>query len=118
MLVLLNTDSVQSDPDFYIQEFKIEPYNEMESFTSKFDLTFYFMQRGNSLVLTLAYNSSLFSATFVNEIAEGYCRICEQLERNEELTVEEMKNGLLSTSEKAEHDNFLNKMMSPINEEF
>ncbi len=74
MLVLQNTDLVREShaEDPAAREVSIESYSPDIHVASKFDLTFNFMELGNSLHLSLEYNTDLYSKETATRLVKHF----------------------------------------------
>ncbi len=69
MVVLHNTNIKSSQSEPQLERLKIEKYQASEQKTSKFDLTFDFIEGEEGLGLSIDYNTDIFSSEFVHRLA-------------------------------------------------
>ncbi len=70
--VLVIHQKESNDPLALETELKYSIYNNSENVSSKYDLTFNFLEKENGLSLAVEYNTDLFHKEFINNLAHNY----------------------------------------------
>ncbi len=84
--------------DSYIRSFKIKPYTEVKTTTSRFDLHFNFSETARGLAINLNYNTDIYSEDFMIQMLNHLEQIMSQVLFSPTLSIS--KAGYLNETEK------------------
>lgn len=93
MLMLQNTDMKEME----LSDIQVRPY-ELESKSSKFDITLTVVENKDRLACEVEFRNRLYSRETISQMMEHYVRIVKQISINKDKTIEEIE--LLDSKEK------------------
>ncbi|QHI35452.1 Linear gramicidin synthase subunit B [Kordia antarctica] len=110
------------------EEFKVKNIGAVESYgavASKFDLTFCFAEIGGLLSIDLNYNTDIYNDDTMRELLLNYRKLVQQATNSEALNIQDftislevIKEETVSTTDKKEYDDFLEKINNEMSDDF
>lgn len=88
--IVLNYHNLDEQAALKSADLEIELY-EQEITSSKFNLTFTFIEHRGLLSLAIEYNSDLFDTNFVNSLHDNFCKLIKKISRNYQCRIGEVE---------------------------
>ncbi|RFM33510.1 non-ribosomal peptide synthetase [Chitinophaga silvisoli] len=89
MLLLQNFDKIQEN-GYNMEGVNIKKYSGGEHVVSKYDITFYFTEKGDELDINIEYNTTLFYRDTVELIGERLEKILVAISNHSDLTIDQL----------------------------
>lgn len=77
--------------DVFIENKEILNEDKLNSNISHFDIMFYLTEYGNSIRISVEYSTKLFSEKTIDNMANSYIKLLEQIVENVDITIDELQ---------------------------